>query len=72
MFAYNIILYFVLHRIETENSRAAAAAASRGVAEDVKEPIGFIEVGTIQQVHLINMLYLHFHFDAACWSGTIP
>lgn len=34
-------------RIETENSRAAAAAASRGVAEEVKAPIGFIEVSTV-------------------------
>lgn len=31
-------------RIETENSRAAAEKASRGIAEDAKAPIGFIEV----------------------------
>lgn len=32
------------HRIETENSRAAAEKASRGIQEDAKAPIGFIEV----------------------------
>lgn len=63
---YHIILYFILNRIETENSRAAAAAASRGVAEDVKEPIGFIEVGTMHLVYHIHMLYFHFDFDATC------
>jgi hypothetical protein len=43
---YSYTAVFDTYRIETENSRAAAAAASRGVAEDVKAPIGFIEVST--------------------------
>ena len=36
--------HIIWHRIETENSRAAAEKASRGIQEDAKAPIGFIEV----------------------------
>eukprot|EP00596_Hydrurales_sp_CCMP1899_P003824 CAMPEP_0119042288 /NCGR_PEP_ID=MMETSP1177-20130426/14518_1 /TAXON_ID=2985 /ORGANISM="Ochromonas sp, Strain CCMP1899" /LENGTH=471 /DNA_ID=CAMNT_0007008961 /DNA_START=96 /DNA_END=1511 /DNA_ORIENTATION=- len=36
--------------IETENSRAAAEALKRGVAEDVKAPIGFIEAFMLPNV----------------------
>jgi hypothetical protein len=34
--------------IETDTSRASAEAASRGVAEEVKAPIGFVEVRDCQ------------------------
>ena len=74
--------------IETESSRQAAEKASRGLAEDVKAPIGFVEVkqedyfmrmGLLffspllsSSSHLSSSLHMNYHASFALLTSIYP